>query len=95
MFEMVQVLGVAGVLAWYLYYTTSVSFPRIVHENFQQFDKIIDRQERMAEKQNATVERVCQEFTLSLRDERNLRSGEMAMLRAEIEQIRRGDECSG
>jgi len=40
-------LGVAAILGWYLWYTTSVSFPRLSAQHLDRFDEMLTRQERV------------------------------------------------
>lgn len=40
-------LGVAAILGWYLWYTTSVSFPRLSSQHLDRFDKMLSRQEHV------------------------------------------------
>ena len=66
-------VGVAGVLAWYLYYTTTVTFPKIS-------DSHLEKIERISDKQNATVEKVCESFESCIREERQARKEELKEL---------------
>lgn len=40
-------LGVAAILGWYLWYTTSVSFPRLSSQHLDRFDEMLLRQEHV------------------------------------------------
>lgn len=77
-------LGVAAVLGWYLYYTTTVSFPKMN-------DATLDRMDRMAEKQNVVIENVCKDFTSCVREERIARHEELSTLRQELRHLRNCD----
>ncbi len=60
-------------LAWYLYYTTTVTFPKIS-------DSHLEKIERISDKQNATVEKVCESFESCIREERQARKEELREL---------------
>ena len=79
--QIVSSLGVAAVLGWYLYYTTTVSFPKMN-------DATLDRMDRMTEKQNVIIESVCKDFTTCLREERDVRREELNALRVELNRRR-------
>ena len=59
-------LGVASILAWYLYYTTSVTFPRLNRESHE------------------SNERICKNFTESLREEREFHRESISALRSDL-----------
>lgn len=74
-------MGQAGfgvILAWYLYYTTTVTFPKIS-------DSHLEKIERISEKQNATVEKVCESFEACIREERQARKEELKELKDAFE----------
>ena len=77
MVQLIGSLGVAAVLGWYLYYTTTSSFPRMHAQMLERLDK-------MQAAQNEVIARVCADFTQSLREERLTRREEIAMLREEL-----------
>lgn len=79
--QIVSSLGVAAVLGWYLYYTTTVSFPKMNDQNLARMDAMADRQ-------NKVVENVCNNFATSLKEERDFRRQEMLILNDEIRKLR-------
>lgn len=40
-------LGVAAILGWYLWYTTSVSFPKISAQHLERFDSMLTNQDKV------------------------------------------------
>ena len=87
--QIVSSLGVAAVLGWYLYYTTTVSFPKMN-------DATLNRMDRMQEKQNVVIENVCKDFTTCLREERIVRRDELMILRNELKAMHsREDSVDG
>lgn len=40
-------LGVAAILGWYLWYTTSVSFPKLSSQHLDRFDEMLTKQEKV------------------------------------------------
>jgi len=68
-------LGVAAILAWFMWYTTSTLIPGMHREHTVASEK--QHTEHLA-----TVERICDQFTESLREERTLRAREAEMMRA-------------
>lgn len=63
--------GALGVVTWLVYYYTTVTLPKA-------FDKI----DAISDKHNASVEKVCDDFRQSLREERESRRQELAELKA-------------
>jgi len=78
-------LGVAGVLGWYLYYTTTVSFPKMNDQTLARMDALADRQSQV-------MREVCQDFTSTIREERVIRREEISMLRDELRHLRELDD---
>lgn len=72
--QILSPLGVAGILAWYLYYNTSVSMPRM-------WDSYMSKLDELSQKNNHTVEKVCESFEQCIREERNVRREEIRELR--------------
>lgn len=85
MLQIVASLGVAGVLGWYLYYTTTVSFPKMNDSTLARMDALADRQSRV-------IEGVCKDFTTTIREERLNRREEIGMLRDELRHLRGLDD---
>lgn len=82
--QMIQVLtqlGVAAVLGWYLYYDTTVVKPKINDQMLIRMDAITDRQA-------ASVERICANFSASIKQERESCEVETRMLQDEIRHLR-------
>lgn len=77
MMQIFSSLGVAGVLAWYLYYTTAVSFPRM-------HDAALSQMRDLSERQTRKMDEVSERFIVALREERGVIKSEMSMLRDEI-----------
>ena len=78
--QIVSSLGVAAVLGWYLYYTTTVSFPKMN-------DNMVARMDVLAEHQNETIKTVCADFTQCLREERELRIKEVRGVREQLQYL--------
>lgn len=68
-------LGVAAILAWFLWYTTSTLIPGMHREHTA-------ANEKLHAEHLAVTERICDLFTESLREERDLRAREAEMMRA-------------
>lgn len=85
---LVSNLGVTGLLGWFLWYTTSISFPKMNATMMDRMDALMDRMDTMQNKQNETIEKVCADFTATIRDERVTRREEINMLRDELRQTR-------
>lgn len=81
MLSLVSNLGVTGLLGWFLWYTTSVSFPKMN-------STMMDRMDAIQNKQNETIEKVCTDFCATIREERVTRREEIQMLRDELRQTR-------
>lgn len=75
--DLVRTLGIAGILAWYLYHTTTVTLPKLNEKYTESVQKISDTN-------NATVQRICKEFQDSIKEERDARREEVADLKATI-----------
>lgn len=60
--NIIGAVGVPGILAWYLYYSTTVSQP-----------KQLDKWDQICQRNNLTIEKICDEFTEALDCERKSR----------------------
>lgn len=60
--NLVGAVGIPGILAWYLYYNTTVTQP-----------KQLDKWDAITKANNATVEKICSDFVKALEDERHSR----------------------
>jgi proline dehydrogenase len=83
--QIVASLGVAGVLGWYLYYTTTVSFPKMNDSTLARMDALADRQSKV-------MENICKDFAQTIREERVIRREEISMLRDELRHLRGLDD---
>lgn len=70
-------LGVAGVLGWFLFYKTAVADPK-------RDELTLGRIDAMQTRHNEVIEKVCADFTATLREERETWREELAVLRAEF-----------
>lgn len=68
-------LGVAAILAWFLWYTVTTLIPGMHREHTA-------ANEKLHAEHLATTERIVQQFTDSMREERELRVREAEMMRA-------------
>lgn len=75
--DLVRTLGIAGILAWYLYHTTTVTLPKLNEKYTESVQKISDTN-------NATVQKICKEFQDSIKEEREARREEVADLKSTI-----------
>ena len=73
-------LGVAGILAWYLWYTTSVSFPKISSTHLERVDKICD-------KHDATMKQALVDFRSEIRDEREFHRESISVLADAVQKL--------
>lgn len=81
---MVQIfaqLGVAAVLAWHLFYVTTVSFPKAQEQMLQRMDALSDRHA-------ASVERVVQAFAETLKQERVDCHARLLIMQDEVRHLR-------
>lgn len=81
MIQVLTQLGVAAVLGWYLYYDTTVVKPKINDQMLIRMDAITDRQA-------ASVERICANFSASIKQERESCEVRTTMLQDEIRHLR-------
>lgn len=79
--QIIAGLGVAGVLAWYLYYDTTVAKPRAETIMMDRIDAIVDRQ-------LASTERINANFVVALKEERAAYNMMSASLIEEIHSMR-------
>lgn len=81
MLNLIPQLGVAAILAWHLYYTTSVSNPKAM-------ETALNRMDAMQDRHNKTIDDICKDFTTTIREERLARREEINMLRDELRAYR-------
>lgn len=75
--DLARTLGIAGILCWYLYHTTTITIPRASEKHAEVIQKI-------TVEHNCTVEKICSEFQNSLKEERAARREEVAELKSTI-----------
>ena len=66
-------LGVAGILGWYLYFTTSVTFPNISKTHLERVDAICSNHDK-------ALNTAMDKFTDELKSERVARREELTMI---------------
>ena len=72
-------LGVLGALVWYMYYTTAVTIPKI-HITHSEDSKAL------AENHTNSLDKITNQFSETIRDEREIRKQELEALRNWIKQ---------
>lgn len=81
MLQFISQLGVAAILAWHLYYTTSVSNPKAM-------ELALNRLDIMQEQHNQVIKEICKDFAEEIKQERIARREEINMLRSELSYLR-------
>lgn len=66
-------LGVAGILGWYLWYTTTVSFPRISEQHLARVDDICKNHDK-------ALDSVMDKFSDELKHERQFHREDLVVL---------------
>jgi len=75
--EIINAVGVPGVLGWYLWYDTAVARPKRQEAESLQI-------QNLAQHYNAMTERIAKDFTDTIREERGIRVRELQIFRDEM-----------
>lgn len=70
-------LGVAAILGWYLWYTQTVSFPRLSEYHLQRLDSICANHDK-------ALQEAISEFSQVMREERTVHREELEIIRQSL-----------
>ena len=83
--QIITNLGVLGVLVWFMFYTTTKTIPTLNTQYTERMDAAqkyhAEQMERLVSAKNVAIQKMTEEFTQALREERIARKEEIEALK--------------